>query len=258
MTMNPTMPMDPLTPADSHAIFNQPLAENIGKKQEKANYLKDKNTKKAQVILMASFLALILYSIFFFYSQASAYLQASSDIKAMTGKIDNLQDTVIPNLEATKKVHQSAYDEASKDTANALSVVFPEGQDKLGVVQLLESFATEVGLISPPFEFTSINIGKTVTQEGYDVMPLTTTIHSSQEAFDQFLALVEKSGVIYDETSPDQKVIADKLVRLMSISSISIKYRGIDPETGRDDGVDFNVKLNVYSKIPPEKTIDEH
>lgn len=248
------MPMDTMPPSDSHVIFNQPLDLDKPKKQEKAAYLKDKNSKKAQIILGAAFLVLILYSIFFFYGQASAYLQASSDIQTMNGKIDHLQNTVIPSLEANKKVHQAAYDESSRDTINALSAVFPEGQDKLGVVQLLESFATEVGLISPPFEFTSINIGKTVTQEGYDVMPLTTTIHSSQEAFDQFLALVEKSGVIYDESSSDQKVISDKLVRLMSISSISIKYRGVDPETGRDDGVDFNVKLNVYSKTPAKNS----
>ena len=251
--MNTSMPMDAAPQVDSHAIFNQPLATNMEKKQEKASYLKDKDTKKAQVILMVSFFALILYSIFFFYSQASAYLQASNDIKSMTNKIDKFSNTVIPNLEASKKVHQAAYDETSKDTIAALDVIFPEGQDKLGVVQLLESFATEVGLISPPFEFTSINIGKIVTQDGYDVMSLTTTIHSSQEAFDQFLALVEKSGMIYDETSPDQKTIAEKLVRLMSISSISIKYRGVDPSTGRDDGVDFNVKLNVYSKTPLTK-----
>jgi len=35
----------------------------------------------------------------------------------------------------------------------------------------------------------------------------------------------------------------------MSISNISVNYRGVDEETGEDLGVDFSVRLNVYSRI---------
>jgi len=34
----------------------------------------------------------------------------------------------------------------------------------------------------------------------------------------------------------------------MEISNINIRYRGIDKQTGQDQGVDFSVKLNAYSR----------
>lgn len=231
----------------ANSIFGQTLGQSPQAKL-KAKYLQSKNDNKAKIILGLSFLALVAYSVFFFYGNASAYLKASNQIKTLNQQVDNYTEEVIPQLEITKNAHKAAYDEDFQDVIQSLSIVFPEKIDKLGIVQLLESFAAEVNLVSPPFELTSINIGKVVDQKGYQVVPISTSIHSSQTGFDQFLALIEKSGKIYQDDQAENKVLLDKMVRLMSVSNVSIKYRGVDEKTGKDGGVDFSVKLNVYSR----------
>ncbi len=86
-------------------------------------------------------------------------------------------------------------------------------------------------------------------KDGYQIIPVSTSIYSSLAGFDKFLSLVDRSGYIYAGEDEDKKLI-DKKIRLMSISNISVKYRGVDETTGKDQGVDFSVKLNIYSRIP--------
>ncbi len=230
-----------------NAIFAQNLS--AGPQVQKVQSSQKKEKFKAQLILAVSFLALVSYSIFFFYGNASAYLKASSQILTLNRQVENYEKEVIPALEATKLSHKSAYDEEFKGAIGALDVVYPSKLDKLGIIQKLESFATETNSTLPPFELTSVEIGAAIPQEGSQILPITTTIHASQAGFDQFLALVEKSGAIYQDPKAEEKVLADEMVRLMTISNINIKYRGMDPKTGKDEGVDFTVKLNVYSRV---------
>lgn len=232
---------------DKKSIFGQTLNPTQVVKTKKAQYVEEKNKKKAYIRLGASFVALAVYSVMFFYGNAVAYIKAPGQIRDLEKQIDEYNEVILPSLEKTKELHKAAYDEEFQQVIDALETVFPEEIDKLGIVQLFESFATEVAATYPPFEFTSINLSSPQQKEGYLVIPVSTSIHSSLAGFDRFLSLVDRSGYIYSGEG-DNKQLIDKKIRLMSISNISVKYRGVDETTGKDQGVDFSVKLDLYSR----------
>ncbi|MFH0837958.1 MAG: hypothetical protein V1880_01690 [Patescibacteria group bacterium] len=237
------------TPAKQGNIFGQTLSAGQTVKTKKSEYIQAKNRKKAYLRLGISFAALALYSVFFLYDNTAAYLKAPSEIADRQAQIKEYEDIIIPSLQKTKDLHKAAYDQEFEDTIQALETVFPTEIDKLGIVRLFESFATEVAANYPPFEFTSINFSSPQQKDGYMIIPVSTSIHSSLVGFDKFLSLVDRSGYIYSGEG-DKRVLIDKKIRLMSISNISVKYRGVDQATGKDQGVDFSVKLNIYSRTP--------
>lgn len=252
-----------LTPGKNNkqAEENQPVQGNIfgksfsmsqNKKSEKESYIQSKNRKKAYITLGTSVIALAAYSILFFYGNVIAYLEAPEKISSLAADNQEYEEVILPSLEKTKELHKAAYDEQYDEVINALSEVFPEGQDKLGLIRLLESFAAEVDANYPPFEFTSISLSNPIEKDGYVVIPASTSIHSSLTGFDKFLSLVDRSGYIYTGEGENRKLV-DKKIRLMNISNISVKYRGIDPQTGKDGGVDFSVKLDIYSRPETKK-----
>lgn len=229
-------------------IFGQSLNVGQVKKSEKEAYIQSKNKKKAYLNLLISAVALGTYSVLFFYGTLTAYLEAPKEITKFNNENQQLAQEVLPALEETKNLHKSAYDEEFDSVIQALDTVFPTEVDKLGIVSLFESFASEVDAAFPPFEFTSITLSAPMQEGDYVVTPISTSIHSSLAGFDRFLSLVDRSGYIFTGQGDSRKLL-DKKVRLMSISNISVKYRGINVQTGKDDGVDFSVKLNVYSRI---------
>lgn len=235
------------TPVKPGSIFGQPLNVGQAVKSKKEEYIVEKNKKKAYLTLGVSFVALTAYSVFFLYGNTLAYLKAPAEISKLESEIAEYNDVIIPSLEKTKELHKAAYDKEFEETIAALKEVFPETVDKLGIVRLFESFATEVAASYPPFEFTSITLAAPQPKSGYTVIPVSTSIYSSLAGFDKFLSLVDRSGYVYTGEGEDKKLV-EKPIRLMSISNVSVKYRGIDPETGKDQGVDFSVKLNVYTR----------
>jgi len=233
--------------AKSGNIFGQSLNVGQVKKAKKEEYIQAKNKKKASISLGISLVALTAYSVLFFFGNASAYLKAPAQISGYVAENQEYTEVILPSLEKTKDLHKAAYDQEFEEIISSLDTVFPNEIDKLGIIRLLESFATEVDANFPPFEFTSINLSAPTTKDSYLVIPASTSIHSSLDGFDAFLSLIDKSGYIYSGEG-EGKALLDKKVRLMSISNISVKYRGIDPQTGKDGGVDFSVKLNIYSR----------
>lgn len=238
---------DKKEPEKDQNIFGQSLNAGQIKKTKKEEYIQSKNLKKAYIKLGSSLFVLVLYSVFFFYSNAAAYLKAPGQIRMHNAAIEMLQDEVIPQLEKERDLHKAAYDKEFEEVIAALDTVFPAEIDKLGIVRLFESFAVEVAANFPPFEFTSISLGSPIKGDGYIAIPVSTSIHSSLAGFDRFLTLVDRSGYIYTGEGEDKELV-DTKIRLMSISNISIKYRGVDEETGKDAGVDFSVKLNIYAR----------
>jgi len=238
------------TPKQKGNIFGQTLNAGQVVKTKKAQYIEAKNKKKAYLTLGASLTVLVLYSVFFFYGNTAAYLKAPAQITGLQAEIEEYKDVIIPSLEKTKELHKAAYDQEFKEVIESLATVFPKEIDKLGIVRLFESFATEVAAAYPPFEFTSINLSAPQQKDGYLVIPVSTSIHSSLAGFDRFLSLVDASGYIYSGEG-EERTLIDKKIRLMNISNISVKYRGVDEATGKDQGVDFSVKLNLYSRSEP-------
>jgi len=239
--MEPATPNTPKeTPAadpkkSPSSIFSAPL----GKRQtDKATELKKKNQLKAYIQLGISVVALGLYGFFFLYDQVPAYLDFSKDYAAIQKDIDE-KEVTIANLEEERDAHKAAYDTAFMEEQAIISTVLPEDTDKLGVIRLMENFATHLNTVYPPFEFTSITFSEPVEEDGYTVLPFRTSIHASTTNFDRFLGLVNLSGDI-DPENPDH-------IRLMEISNVSLNYRGLDKE-GKDQGVDFNVELKAYSR----------
>jgi hypothetical protein len=232
-------------------IFSKTFAK---KPNHKDKYHIEKNKKLSYIYLGLAILALGLYSVFFFYENITAYLKAPKQIAQANTTIEEYQEVVLPGLEKTRELHKAAYDQEYDQIIGALEVVFPEGIDKLGLIRKLETFATIVNQTNPPFEFTSISLGQPQQQNGYVIVPATTSIHSSLAGFNNFLDLVAESGYIFkdkqvnEEGEVQEREIRDDKIRLMSISNVSIRYRGVDEETGKDEGVDFSVKLNIYSR----------
>ncbi|MBW2638058.1 MAG: hypothetical protein JRC86_11165 [Deltaproteobacteria bacterium] len=235
------------TPKQKGNIFGQSLNAGQVLKSKKSQYIEAKKKKKAYLTLGASMTVLVLYSVFFFYGNTAAYLKAPAKIASLQSEIEEYNEVIMPSLEKTKELHKAAYDQEFEEVIESLSVVFPEEIDKLGIVRLFESFATEVAAAYPPFEFTSINLSTPQQRDGYMVIPVSTSIHSSLAGFDRLLSLVDASGYIYSGEGEDRTLI-EKKIRLMNISNISVKYRGVDEATGKDQGVDFSVKLNLYSR----------
>ena len=231
------------------SIFGKTLNAGQVVKTKKAKYIEAKNKKMAYARLGAGVVALAAYSVFFLYGNVVAYLKAPTEIADLNAQIEKYDEVILPSLEETRNMHKSAYDEQFAEVIKALDDVFPVGIKKLEMIRLFESFATEVAATYPPFEFTSINLAAPEEKDGYEIIPVTTSIHSSLAGFDRFLSLVDRSGYIYSGEGEDKTILKTK-IRLMSISNISIKYRGVDEKTGEDQGVDFSVKLNVYSRIP--------
>ena len=226
------------TPTAAKNIFKKPIASSKAVVEEKSKKKRKINLRNGYIILAISAVFLITYSILFLYPQLTFYLQASAQIKEINDEISNYDDVIIHNLKISKDIHEAAYNIEYKEVEDALEVVFPKGVDKLGIVKRLEDFATSLDSKYPPFEFNSMTFGSSEVKNGYTVTPISTSIHSSKANFDRFIKLVNISGDIN----------SDIKIRLMEISTISIQYRGVDPKTGEDKGVDFSVKLNAFSR----------
>ena len=242
-----SIPTKQISESTSGSVFGKALNQGQMKQSKKDLYIQAKEKKKAYMVFGSSFLVLAVYSVVFFYGNASDYIKAPSQIRSLNAEIQEYEEVIIPSLENTKDLHKTAYDKEFEEVIDALDTVFPEEIDKLSIIRLFESFATEVDASFPPFEFTSINLSAPQQKEGYTVVPASTSIHSSLAGFDKFLSLVDKSGYIYSEEG-EERALLEKMVRLMGISNISVKYRGVDESTGKDGGVDFSVKLNIYSR----------
>lgn len=215
-------------------IFSKPFGKaKLGKME-----IKKKNTQKASIFLGIGAVLLAVYSFFFLYPQLQAYFGFESKISGIQSKIENYK-TTLSDLEKKRDLHKAAYDKEYKAEKDIIDKVFPVSDEKLEVIRLLENFATHLDAAYPPFEFTSIVLRQSTKENGYTVLPLSTTIHSSQANFDRFLALINLSGNT-DPKSPDH-------IRLMEITRISLRYQGLDA-TGKDQGVVFNVEMNAYSR----------
>jgi hypothetical protein len=231
----------PTSPAGGERTQNIFAGQIAGGKliaEKRKERIKSANIKKGYTYLIAAAIFLSAYSYYFLYPQAVAYFQAPSEIQRMENDVANYDSTVLPSLGKEMGLHKAAYDEEFKKVEDVLNKVFPADSDKLGIVRMLESFATSINTKTPPFEFNSISFEQPKTEDGYTILPISTSIHSSTANFDRFLQLIDRSGQLDTEIP----------VRLMEVSNINIRYRGVDERTGEDQGVDFSVKLNAYSR----------
>lgn len=233
VTPNPT----PADPNPRENIFSMSLAPKV-LVQKRLDEEERENKKRSMIYLITAAVLLLAYSIFFFYPQAKQYLGAPSQLAQINSDIKTYEDVTLPSLSKEKDVHKAAYDEKYQSVESKIDKVFPADTDKLDLVQTLENFATALNAKNPPFELNAISISDPIQKDGYTVFPLSTSIYSSRENFNRFLQLIDLSG----------RMDSDINVRLLEISNISIRYRGIDPTTGEDRGVDFSVKLNAYSR----------
>ncbi|MBU0577889.1 hypothetical protein KJ742_06475 [Patescibacteria group bacterium] len=222
---------------DSQNVLN-PItgSKAVVEKLEKRE--RTKNLRKAYAYLSVAVIMLAVYSFFFLYPQSKAYLETPNKLISLENDTENYENVVLPNLEKEKDLHKAAYDQEFQEMEDALDNVFPPDTDKLGIVKRLEDFATSIHTKTPPFEFNSISFDEVEEVDGYSILPISTSIHSSTTNFDRFLQLINLSG----------DLDSDIQVRLMEISKINVRYRGVDARTGEDQGVDFSVQLNAYSR----------
>ncbi|MBN2087652.1 hypothetical protein JW758_04865 [Candidatus Peregrinibacteria bacterium] len=219
-------------------IFKRPIAGANAMQEKRYEEKRKKNMNMGYIYLVLSAVILIAYSILFLYPQLNIYMKASVNLDEINEEIMNYDNVILPSLEEANTLHKSAYEDEYKEVEDALSIVFPEDIDKLGIVSRLENFATSINAKNPPFEFNSMTFGNPEVVNGYTILPISTTISSSKTNFDRFIQLINLSGYIKSEIP----------IRLMEISNVSIRYKGIDEKTGEDKGVDFTVKLNAFSR----------
>ena len=200
--------------------------------------MKKKNLRKGYIFMAISVILLVSYSIAFLYPQAQSFLSFNQNMKGIEKQIGDY-DITLADMNKTRDMHKAAYDEEFKDEQDIINKIFPANTEKLAVIRLMEDFATHLNTAYPPFEFTSITFQEPKKEGGYTVLPFQTSIQSSQINFERFLSLVNLSGK-YDPKAEDH-------IRLMEISNITLRYKGVDKE-GRDQGVSFDVQLNAYSR----------
>lgn len=239
------------SPDSKEAIFGKVLNTGQAVKSKKDAYREEKNKKKAYLELGIALTALLAYSVFFFYDGVANYIGSSSELSQLNASIDKYNKEILPVLEEEKDLHKSAYDKEFKIFLDALETVFPEDENRLELVSLLESFSTEVGASLPPFELNAINFSPSQQKDGYMVTPFSMSILSSRAGFDRFLELIANSGLIYTDEDGEQ-IFRDTFIPLIAISNISVRYREDDELTGKDGGVEFSVKLNAYYRITLE------
>lgn len=215
-------------------IFAMPLL----KKERGIKEMKKRNRQKGSIYLLIAAVFLGVYSVLFLYPQVQAFLGFEEEIRGVERDIENYE-VILSDLGKTRDFHKAAYDEDFKEEQDIIDVVYPGDTKKLEVVRLMENFATYLATTYPPFEFTSITFQEPKQENGYTILPFQTSIHSSRANFDRFLGFVNLTGNIDPE--------AKDHIRLMEISNITLRYRGVD-KTGKDQGVDFTVQLNAYSR----------
>ncbi len=215
-------------------IFSTPLKAKL----EAGDALRKKNRRNAFIRLGVASVALIAYSFSFFYPQMVQYLDFGNRLKAGQEELAQLE-TNYADLEKKRSLHKAAYDSQYKEQQAIIDMVFPETPDKLGVIRLMENFATNLNASYPPFEFNSITFQSESKKDGVTMLPFTTNISTSRANFDRFLELVRMSGNTDSKTSDH--------IRLMEISNITLQYLGMD-EAGKDLGVSFNVQMKAYSR----------
>lgn len=235
VTLKTTQPNKQAIPQN---IFENPIAGGKTMLEKRKEHIRAKNLRKGYSYLIFTAVILIAYSVTFLYPQTTAYLKTPGQIDELAEQIEDYDNVFLPDLEKEKDLHKSAYDEEFEDVENVLDKVFPEDINKFEIVRMLENFATSIHTKTPPFEFNSISFSQPKEEEDYTILPISTSIHSSTTNFDRFLQLINLSG----------HLDADISIRLMEISNVNIRYRGADPRTGEDKGVDFSVKLNAYSR----------
>lgn len=206
--------------------------------EKRLERLRQKNRTKAYTYLLVAFAILGVYSFAFLYPQTIVFINANANLSQLQEEVRNFDSTVIPNLTAQRDTLKAAYDTEVKAAENIVDLIFPGDVDRIGIARRLEDFAFSVSAIDPPFDLNSLSFGEPEVKDGYTVLPVSLSTQSSRANFERFLQLINMSGRI-DAAVP---------IRLMEISNMTIRYRGIDRQTGRDQGVDFSVKLNAYSR----------
>lgn len=232
--------IQPINPDSSKTsgknIFSMPFSEV---KKDRINTEKKQKNKKISLIYFGiAILFLLIYSFMFLYPQLTAYIEFNKKIGGINKQIGDYQ-TTLADLAKTRDLYKTSYDNEFKDEQKIMYTVLPKTTDKLSIIQLLENFATHLNTTDPSFKFTSISFQNPKKENGYTVLPFKTSIQSSQKNFERFLALINLSG------STDPK--AASYMRLMEITNISLRYKGLDKD-GKDQGVDFDVQLNAYSR----------
>ncbi len=215
-------------------IFTMPLKAKV----EAGEALRKRNSRNAFIQLGVALVVVATYSYAFFYPQMVQYLDFGNTLKTKQEELIQLQANVA-DLEKNRDLRKAAYDSQYKEQQAILDMVFPATSDKLGVIRLMENFATNLNASYPPFEFNNITFRPETKGNGFTVLPFTTSINTSRANFDRFLELVKMSGNT-DPKSTDH-------IRLMEISNINLQYLGVDA-TGKDLGVQFNVQMNAYSR----------
>jgi hypothetical protein len=249
------VPKDPNNTQDDKSkknIFAMPLEKQKRGKLE----MKKKNYVKSYIFLGIALAFLVPYSVLFAYPQVNSYLAFNQEHQKIKDEIGEVKAT-ISEKEEIRDGHKAAYDEEFAEEVEVINSVFPETPKKLEVVRLMEDFATYLDTTFGDFEFSSIafqspqEVEEKVKVEDketgkekfvdmkYTILPFSTSIHASQKNFDRFLAFIDLSG----DTDPE----SEDHIRLMEITNVSINYRGPD-KTGKDQGVDFSVQLNAYSR----------
>lgn len=200
--------------------------------------LRHKNQSKAYTYLVTAFVILGLYSFAFLYPQVTTFINANTQLSQLQEEARNLDSSVVPNLTAQRDTLKAAYDAELNEAETIVERIFPGDVDRVGIARRLENFAVSVSAIEPPFELNSLSFGEPEVKDGYTILPVSLSTHSSRANFERFLQLISLSG----------RMDSDVHVRLMEISNMTIRYRGVDAQTGKDQGVDFSVKLNAYSR----------
>ncbi len=220
------------------AVLGTPLTGGKALQEKRTERIRQKNNAKSYTFLFIGVAFLVAYSVTFLIPQVTLFLNSERELAKLTNEINRYEAVVIPSLEDERDQLKGVYDAEVSEAEAVIDTIFPGDVDRIGITKRLENFATSINAIDPPFELNSLSFGDPEQEQGFTLLPISLSTSSSRENFNRFLQLINMSGLEN----------ADIPIRLMEVSNITIRYKGADPKTGEDLGVDFSVKLNAYSR----------
>lgn len=137
----------------------------------------------------------------------------------------------IENKKLTESYQEIKADivDARETAEQALSLVYPVGEDITNFTRLIDNFAAKNNFSSNPFFVSNMSYQNSeVTDEGTHYVPVSMTVTTSSKNFSKFLEYVEDSGSLESE------------VRLMSIEDMNVTY----PE---EYGGAYIVRFTIYA-----------
>lgn len=185
-------------------------------------------------------LSVILFLIIGYFSYTN--IMKMLDMRATSASYEDLHSSLTVSENRVEEEYLSVREEnkeLAQQIQNELQFVFPKNENHTVLTRTLDQLSNDLNRSLEPFMMNNLQYmaPKDAEDDGYMVLPLKMTIHSSYNNFFAFLRYVQNSGSLRDKT------------RLLDMPSIVINFVSPSGTEGNISGqkeINFNVSANAY------------